>query len=96
MAAYPCPVELAGGLAIRGNNSCLCLTTNWQKNLGAEKWIREKLCSGISNSDVFAILFFCLPLGCGRRPYWAIRVSSVFHPWLIFDFRRAVLIRGFA
>jgi len=37
----------------------------WQKNLGTEKWIREKLCSTISNGDFFALLFFCLPLRRG-------------------------------
>jgi len=38
--------------------------TEWQKHLVAEKWIREKLCTAISNGDFFAILFFCRPLGC--------------------------------
>ena len=54
--------------AIRGHNSYPSSTTEWQKNLGAKRWIREKLCSAISNGDFFALLFFCLPLGSGRRP----------------------------
>jgi len=32
------------------------------KKSGAEKWIREKLCSAISNGDFFAPLFFAFPL----------------------------------
>src|SRR5258707_14745541 len=51
-------------------NSYLSSMTKWQKHLGAKKWIRGKLSSAISNGDFFATLFFCLPLGCGRRPRW--------------------------
>jgi hypothetical protein len=50
--------------------------SEWQKNLVAKKWIREKLCSVISNGYFFALLFFCLPLGCGRRPRWVFRARS--------------------
>jgi len=47
------------------------------KTSGAEKWIREELCSAISNGDFFALLFFCLPPGCppeAERPRWDIQL----------------------
>src|SRR5258708_26874781 len=66
------------------------LLTEWQKNLAAKKWIREKLCTAISNDDFFALLFFCLPFDCppeAARPRW---VHSVLDPSLLESFRNGL------
>jgi hypothetical protein len=48
------------------------------KKTGAEKWIREKLCSAISNGDLFAVLFFAFLLVAaeGRAGYFVVIVNQ--------------------
>src|SRR5258708_27885562 len=57
MATYPWVC-----LAIRGNNSCLCLTTNRQKNLGQKNGFARNCAAQFQTAIFLPFYLFAFPL----------------------------------